>query len=80
MAKYMNEKIPGVFVPQKIMQRMEVADQKGNAEEEGIHIALELIERIKSKQGVNGIHIMSVGWEESVPRIIEESELLATNN
>ncbi len=80
MAKYMNEKIPGVFVPQKIMQRMEVADQKGNAEEEGIQIALELIERIKSKQGVNGIHIMSVGWEESVPRIIEESELLATNN
>jgi methylenetetrahydrofolate reductase (NADPH) len=69
MAKYMNDKIPGIFVPEKIMQRMEIADQKGNAEEEGIQIALELIEKIKTKQGVHGIHIMSVGWEEAVPRL-----------
>lgn len=75
MARYMNDKIPGIFVPQKIMQRMETADQKGNAEEEGIQIALELVEKIKTKQGVNGIHIMSVGWEEAVPRIVEESGL-----
>jgi len=71
-AKYMHDKIPGIFVPEKIMQRMEVADQKGNAEEEGIQIALELVEKIKAKQGVNGLHIMSVGWEEAVPRIVEE--------
>lgn len=75
MARYMNEKIPGIFVPQKIMQRMELADQKGDAEEEGIQIALELIEKIKTKQGVNGLHIMSVGWEEVVPRIVEESSI-----
>lgn len=75
MAKYMNDKIPGIFVPEKIMKRMELAEQKGNAEEEGIQIALELIEKVKTKQGVNGVHIMSVGWEEAVPRIVEESKL-----
>jgi methylenetetrahydrofolate reductase (NADPH) len=75
MAKYMRDKIPGIFVPDVVMKRMEIADQKGNAEEEGIQIALELIEKIKTKQGVNGVHIMAVGWEESVPRIVEEASL-----
>jgi methylenetetrahydrofolate reductase (NADPH) len=52
---------------------MELAEQKGNAEEEGVQIALEMIEKLKSKQGINGIHIMAVGWEEIVPRIVEEA-------
>jgi methylenetetrahydrofolate reductase (NADPH) len=73
MAKYMNDKIPGVFVPANVMKRMELAEQKGNAEEEGVQIALELIEKIKTKQGVHGVHIMAVGWEEIVPRIVEEA-------
>ena len=76
MAKYMNNKIPGVFIPEGIMKRMEAAEQKGNAKEEGVQIALELIEKIKTKHGVNGIHIMAVGWEEIVPRIVEESGLM----
>lgn len=76
MAKYMNDKIPGVFVPNKIMKRMELAEQKGNAEEEGVQITLELIEKIKSKQGVSGVHIMAVGWEEIVPRIVEEAGIV----
>ena len=42
------------------------------AEEEGVQIALELIEAIKGLQGVNGIHLMAVGWEEIVPRIVTE--------
>lgn len=46
------------------------------AQEEGVQIALELIEAIKGKQGVNGIHIMAVGWEEIVPRIVTEAGLL----
>lgn len=73
MAKYMNDKIPGVFVPEKIMKRMEMAEEKGNAEEEGVQITLELVEKLKHKKGINGIHIMAVGWEEIVPRIVEES-------
>jgi len=71
-AAYMNNKIPGVFVPEKILKRMEAAKDKGNETEEGVQITLELIEKIKTKQGVHGIHLMAVGWEEIVPRIVKE--------
>jgi methylenetetrahydrofolate reductase (NADPH) len=75
MAKYMNDEVPGVFVPEPVLKRMEAADAAGNASEEGVQIALELIEKVKGKQGVNGIHLMAVGWEEIVPRIVTEAGL-----
>jgi hypothetical protein len=46
------------------------------APEEGIQIALELVDSIKRKMGVNGIHLMSLGWESSVERIVSESGLI----
>ncbi len=78
MAKFMNDEVPGVFVPDSIMKRMEAAEKAGNAQEEGVRIALELIEKIKKfeGQGVNGLHIMAVGWEEIVPRIVTEANVL----
>jgi methylenetetrahydrofolate reductase (NADPH) len=74
-AVYMNNKVPGVFVPKKILKRMEDANNKGNEKEEGVQITLELIEKIKTKEGVHGIHLMAVGWEEIVPRIVNEAGL-----
>jgi len=73
VAKYMRDDVPGVFVPDKIMKRMEAAGD--GADEEGVQIALEIIEAIKGKQGLNGIHLMAVGWEEIVPRIVKEAGL-----
>lgn len=75
VAQYMHNEVPGVFIPEKLMKRMEQAGD--GAEEEGVQIALELIEAVKDKQGVNGIHLMAVGWEEIVPRIITEAGLAA---
>jgi 5,10-methylenetetrahydrofolate reductase len=75
MAKYMNAEVPGVVVPESVLKRMEAADAAGNAQEEGVQIALELIDKIRGKQGVNGLHIMAVGWEEIVPRIVKEAGL-----
>ena len=74
MANYMNEEVPGVTIPEKLVKRMEAAGDK--AEEEGVQIALELIDAVKNKKGVNGIHLMAVGWEEIVPRIITEAGIL----
>ena len=79
MAKYMNDEVPGVFVPESVIRRMEAAESAGNAQEEGVQIALELIEKIKGKQGVNGVHIMAVGWEDIVPRIVTDACLLSEN-
>jgi methylenetetrahydrofolate reductase (NADPH) len=55
---------------------MSEAEQAGKASEEGVQIALELIEKVRGKQGVHGIHLMAVGWEEIVPRIVTEAGLL----
>ena len=52
-----------------------LAKEKGGEQEEGVQITLELIEKIKIKQGVHGIHLMAVGWEEIVPRIVKEAGL-----
>jgi len=78
MARRLME-VPGVFFPKNILQRIEAANRSGNTQEEGVQIALELIGRIKTyhKQGIHGIHLMPVGWDEIVPRIVVEAGLLS---
>ena len=73
VALHLNHEIPGVTIPDKIVKRIEKAGD--SAHEEGITIALELIENIKKKQGVNGIHLMTFGCESTVQRIIYDAGL-----
>ena len=77
MASHMSD-VPGVYVPEAILKRMEVAEAAGNAQEEGVQIALELARKIKgyAGQGIHGLHIMPVMWEEIIPRIVTEAGLL----
>ncbi|MCK6539771.1 MAG: methylenetetrahydrofolate reductase C-terminal domain-containing protein [Anaerolineales bacterium] len=76
MAKRLLE-IPGVYLPRDVFLRMEAADKAGNAQEEGVQIALETIAKIRKyeKQGIHGIHLMPVGWDEVIPRIVTEAGL-----
>jgi len=73
IAQYLHTKVPGVRLPENILKRMEKAGE--SAPEEGVQIALELIDGIKKKQGVNGIHVMTLGWESIVQRLVTESGL-----
>jgi methylenetetrahydrofolate reductase (NADPH) len=72
IATYLHTKVPGVTVPENIFTRLEKA---GDSEEEGIKIVLELVDSIKRKKGISGIHIMTLGWEAAVQRIVSESNL-----
>jgi methylenetetrahydrofolate reductase (NADPH) len=74
MALYLHNTIPGVTLPQKILERFDEA-REDDYEELGVEIALEIMEKIKGKQGIHGFHLMSVGWEAIVPRLIEEAGL-----
>ena len=78
MAKYMHEEVPGVRIPNALMARMERANAQGREaeEEEGVQIALELMDAVKGMAGVSGIHLMAVGWESIVPRLVEETSLV----
>ncbi len=73
MGRYMRDNVPGVYVPDEIVTRMEDAK---DSKEEGLRICLEIIEQIKDIPGVHGIHIMAVGWEDIVPTIVERAGLL----
>ena len=73
MAKYMKKNVPGMDVPDELIKRLEGAEKK---KAEGINICLEVIERVKEIEGVSGVHIMAVEWEEIVPEITERAGLL----
>ena len=74
MASYMHNDVPGVSIPEPLLKRMKDAGE--DAAEEGVQIALELIEKIRNLEGVSGLHLMPVMWESVVPRIITEGDLL----
>ncbi len=74
-AHFMAEDVPGVVIPPEMVKRMDEAGDKDGQSEEGVAIALELIEKLKNTPGLNGMHMMAVHWEAIVPRLIEEAGL-----
>jgi methylenetetrahydrofolate reductase (NADPH) len=74
MARYMKNKVPGMDVPQEMVDRMAGVPKEKQAQE-GIDICVETIQRLKECQGVAGFHIMAIEWEQKVPEIVERSGL-----
>ena len=70
VAHHLQNDVPGVVIPKPMMDRLENA---GDVGEEGVQIALEIIEHVKKAKGINGIHLMPLNWEEIIPRIVEEA-------
>ncbi len=74
MAKYMTENVPGIFVPQKLIDEMAGAP-KGGALAKGIEIAGRMIAALKKGSICDGVHIMAIGKEEVVPDILAAAGL-----
>jgi len=74
MAKYMKNRVPGMDVPDEVVERMSGVPKEKQSEE-GINICVETIQRLKEVEGVKGFHIMAIEWEEKVPEIVERSGL-----
>jgi 5,10-methylenetetrahydrofolate reductase len=70
MAKYMTENVPGIFVPQDLIDELAAAP-KGEAVNKGIEIAGRMIATLKKEAICDGVHIMAIGKEERVPDIME---------
>jgi methylenetetrahydrofolate reductase (NADPH) len=93
MAKYMKDNVPGILIPDELIERMNAAgapwagkskdeltkeDKKARSEAwqaEGIRITIELIEQLREIEGVAGVHIMAIEWEEAVKLIVEGAGL-----
>ena len=74
MAKFMNQNVPGIAVPQEQIDRL--ADAKANGESParlGIRLAAELIAQIKDENLCPGVHIMAIGAEKNVPTILAQA-------
>jgi methylenetetrahydrofolate reductase (NADPH) len=84
MAKYMANNVPGMDVEPWYIERMEAAgkgieDKKERANawrQEGIKICIEQIQQMREIEGVAGVHIMAIEWEEAVRPIVEGAGLL----
>jgi 5,10-methylenetetrahydrofolate reductase len=74
MAIYMNKNVPGVFVPQNLIDEMEAAP-KGTKIAKGVEIAGRMIRQLKEEQLCDGVHIMAIGKEEVVPDIMDAAGL-----
>ena len=72
MAKYMNSSVPGVKVPDAIIQRLSAA-KKEDREKVSIEICGELIRAMK--HCCQGAHLMTLGWDHCVPGIIQAAGL-----
>jgi len=72
MTRYMRDKVAGVSVPNYYVERMSRAkDPKA----EGVKICVEQIQQLRQMEGVAGVHIMAIEWEEKVQEIVEKAEL-----
>ncbi len=73
MAKYMNKNVPGIFVPDKLVNEMAEAP-KGKRLEAGIRIAGRMIRQLREEKICDGVHIMAIGKEGCVPDILKAAE------
>lgn len=74
MARYMKNKVPGMDIPDEVITRLEGVSKKDQPEE-GIKMAVETIERLKTVKGIHGFHIMAIEWEDRVAQIVEQAGL-----
>ena len=78
MARYMNENVPGIIIPQALIDEL-AAVEKGKGLEKGIEIAARSIAAIRDEKLCPGVHIMAVGNERVVPQILEAAGLVGTH-
>ena len=74
MARIMTENVPGIFVPQELIDELASAP-KGEAAQKGIEIAGRMIATLKKEAICDGVHIMAIGREEVVPDILAAAGL-----
>ena len=70
MARFMNKNVAGVHVPDNLINEMDEAEDRA---QKSIEIAARLIKEMKPL--CQGVHIMAIGWEKKVPKIIEAAGL-----
>ena len=74
-AKYMKTRVPGMDVPDSVVTRLQGVP-KEQVSGEGVKLCIDIINQLREIEGVAGIHVMAIEWEEVVPEILETAGLL----
>jgi len=72
MARFMNANVPGVFVPDAMIEALAKAPKDDRAQK-SVELMAELINELKPM--CQGVHIMAMGWEQYVPGLIDACQL-----
>ncbi len=70
---WMRENVPGVHVPDEVIERLRKADKP---KLEGRRMCLEMIQQLREVEGVSGVHVMAYRQEEVVAEIVDASGVL----
>lgn len=71
MAKFMNDNVAGIHVPQALIDELKADKEKTKAGITGVEIAARIIKECKPY--CQGVHIMALGWESKVPALLEQA-------
>lgn len=74
-AEWMRSNVPGVYIPDSIVERLQKTPKK-QQKAEGLQICIEIVEQVRAIEGVAGVHIMAYKQEELVSEIVQQSGLL----
>jgi methylenetetrahydrofolate reductase (NADPH) len=74
LAEYLRDRVSGFNIPDPIINRLKSVPEDQQPSE-GLRICVEQIKALQQIKGVKGVHIMSIGNEEKIPEIIEQSGL-----
>jgi methylenetetrahydrofolate reductase (NADPH) len=74
-ARYMKTRVPGMDVPDSVVSRLQGVPRE-QVSKEGIKLCVDIINQVREIEGVAGIHLMAIEWEEVVPEILEAAGLL----
>jgi methylenetetrahydrofolate reductase (NADPH) len=67
MGAWLNSSVPGIRVPDAILEEMQSAGPEGEAAK-GIEVAARTIRELRDI--CSGVHIMAIGWESRIPDIL----------
>lgn len=73
--RYLRDQVPGLDVPEDVIERIASVPPEAQ-KEEGIRIALGIVEAVREIPGISGIHVMTINHEEAIPRVVEGAGLL----
>lgn len=73
-AEFLRTHVPGVWIPDSIVDRMKKTP-RARWQEEGMQICVEIIQQVREMQGIAGVHVMAYKQEEQVAEIIHRAKL-----